>query len=72
MIEVLLLCSSLMIVVILFIIYMVVNFKVWITKRDLLLEEKINKINESLSETQSLFNRDVRAILSEFKKILNQ
>ena len=72
MIEVLLLCSSLMIVVILFIIYMVVNFKVWITKRDLLLEEKINKINESLSETQSLFNKDVRAILSEFKKILNQ
>lgn len=59
-------------VIVIFIIYIVVGFKNWIIKRDLVFEEKINKLNESLADTQSLFIKDVGKILGEFKKIINK
>ncbi len=59
-----------MVVIIIFIIVVVVGAKNWVLKRDAIMEEKLKKLNESLSETQSLFNKEVKALLTEMRKSL--
>lgn len=72
MIESMLITTTLLLVILFFFIYTVVSFKSWIIKRDKVLEEKIHNIRIGLHETQSLFNNEIKGILGEFKKILNQ
>lgn len=70
MIGILLVVSSLLLLILLSIIILAVHLIQWIKRRDTANEKVYNQLRTEINDTQSLFRKEVTAILNQFKNIL--
>lgn len=70
MIEILLLSATFMIVIFIGIMVIVINFKRWFERKDILTQQRIDDLTKKIDDTQTLFKTEITEILTEFKKLL--
>jgi predicted PurR-regulated permease PerM len=69
-IATLLLSASFMIIILVGMMMVVVQFKKWAERRDVLIQNRIDELSKRIDETQNIMRGQLSDILSQFKNLL--
>lgn len=70
-IGVLLIGSSFLIIILIFLVLLAFSFKKWAKEREESNQQRFDELTRRIDETQNLFKQQVTAILNNFNNLLN-